>query len=104
MYVNRLLSDIFAKARAHFPAILVTGPRQAGKTTFLQHEVEVPFDYISFDDPVERSFAIADPNGFLKRFSSRPVILDEIQYVCLNCSHHSSLSSTEIVELMGAGC
>jgi len=43
--------------------------------------VEGPFDYISFDDPVERSFAIADPNGFLKRFSSRPVILDEIQYV-----------------------
>lgn len=65
---------------SQFPAVLVTGPRQAGKTTLLQHEIGNDFDYVSFDDPVERSFALADPNGFLDRFGDKPLILDEIQY------------------------
>lgn len=80
MYVCRHLSDTLRKAMEQFPAVLVTGPRQAGKTTLLQHEMGNDFDYVSFDDPVERSFALADPNGFLDRFGGRPVILDEIQY------------------------
>jgi hypothetical protein len=80
MYLRRHLSDTLRKAMEQFPAVLVTGPRQAGKTTLLQHEMGDTFGYISFDDPVERSFALADPNGFLDRFGDRPVILDEIQY------------------------
>ncbi|MBI2353736.1 MAG: ATP-binding protein [Deltaproteobacteria bacterium] len=64
-----------------FPAVLVTGPRQAGKTTLLQHEAGDAFGYVSFDDTMERSFALTDPNGFFDRFGDRPVILDEIQYV-----------------------
>ena len=81
MYIPRLLSSTFAKARQMFPAVLVTGPRQAGKTTLLLHEMGEKADYVSFDDPLERSFAISDPNGFLDRFQKRPVILDEVQYV-----------------------
>lgn len=80
MYVRRYLSDTLQKAMEQFPAVLVTGPRQAGKTTLLQHEMGEAAAYVSFDDPVERSFARADPNGFLDRFGDRPVILDEIQY------------------------
>ncbi|MGB4600609.1 MAG: ATP-binding protein [Trichlorobacter sp.] len=64
-----------------FPVVLVTGPRQAGKTTLLQHETGAACAYVSFDDPVERSFAQTDPNGFLDRFGDQPVILDEIQYL-----------------------
>lgn len=81
MYLRRQLSDTLQKAMAQFPAVLVTGPRQAGKTTLLQHEMGKTAGYVSFDDPVERSFALADPNGFLSRFTDKPVILDEIQYV-----------------------
>jgi len=80
MYIRRNLSDTLRKAMGQFPAVLVTGPRQAGKTTLLQHEMGEDSGYVSFDDPVERSFALADPNGFLDRFGDRPVILDEIQY------------------------
>lgn len=80
MYLRRHISDTLRKAMEQFPAVLVTGPRQAGKTTLLQHETGDASGYISFDDPVERSFALADPNGFLDRFGDRPVILDEIQY------------------------
>jgi len=81
MYVKRLLSYTLKKAINQFPAVLVSGPRQAGKTTFLKNELSDQFRYISFDDPVERSFAQTDPNGFLKNLNNFPVILDEIQYV-----------------------
>lgn len=81
MYVNRLLAPALKAALRHFPAILVTGPRQAGKTTFLHREAGRDAAYIGFDDPLERSFALTDPNGFLDRFGEKPVILDEVQYV-----------------------
>jgi len=81
MYVQRLLSQTLQEALKNFPAVLVTGPRQAGKTTFLLHEWGGKSNYVSFDDPLERGFAISDPNGFLDRFEKRHVILDEIQYV-----------------------
>jgi uncharacterized protein len=81
MYVKRQLAATLQKAIRQFPAVLVTGPRQAGKTTFLQNQAGEGFAYASFDDPVERSFAVTDPIGFLDRFGDKPVILDEIQYV-----------------------
>ena len=81
MYVPRILSQTLKKALKQFPAILVTGPRQSGKTTFLLQEFQHDFDYVSFDDPLERGYALQDPQGFLNRFKNKPVILDEIQYV-----------------------
>lgn len=81
MYVKRLLSSTFKDALKQFPAVFISGPRQSGKTTFLLHEAGKGLDYVSFDDPLERSFAAADPNGFLDRFGDRPVILDEVQYI-----------------------
>jgi len=81
MYINRLLANTLNQAIAGFPAILITGPRQSGKTTFLRHQMGKQADYVSFDDPLERDFARNDPEGFLARFEHRPVILDEIQYL-----------------------
>jgi uncharacterized protein len=80
MYIPRDLGNTFHLAMSQFPAVLVTGPRQSGKTTFLQNELK-GVDYITFDDPLNRDFALQDANGFLDRFKGKPVILDEIQYV-----------------------
>jgi predicted AAA+ superfamily ATPase len=87
MYQQRLLALALRQALAGFPATLLTGPRQSGKTTFLRHEAGEQVDYISFDDPLERDFAAVDPAGFLGRFTNRPVILDEIQYMPALLSH-----------------
>ena len=87
MYRQRQLAAALSQALVGFPAILVTGPRQSGKTTFLRHEAGEQVDYVSFDDPLERDFATVDPAGFLGRFARRPVILDEIQYVPALLSH-----------------
>ena len=81
MYQERALAPTLQHALARFPAVLVTGPRQSGKTTFLLHEAGAQTAYVSFDDPLERDFAVQDPNGFLARFGQRALILDEIQYV-----------------------
>jgi predicted AAA+ superfamily ATPase len=80
MYVARNLSGALRQARSSFPSVLVTGPRQSGKTTFLRKETGSNTAYVSFDDPIERGFARADPHGFLDRFGENPVILDEVQY------------------------
>jgi hypothetical protein len=81
VYCPRRLSAVFEEALARFPAVLVTGPRQSGKTTFLREEWGEGAHYVTFDDPLERDFARTDPNGFLDRFAGRQAILDEIQYV-----------------------
>jgi predicted AAA+ superfamily ATPase len=80
MYVPRALGATLTTALAQFPSVLVTGPRQSGKTTFLLEEFGGGSRYLSLDDPLERSFAAADPNGFLDRFPENRIILDEIQY------------------------
>ncbi len=80
MYVDRALSATLKRALREFPAVLVTGPRQSGKTTFLRHEYPKA-SYVSFDDPLERDFARTDPRGFLDGHAGSPCILDEIQYV-----------------------
>lgn len=81
MYRDRLLSQKLKEAIKNFPAVLITGPRQAGKTTFVQHELHKTHTYVSFDDPLNRTFALHDPKGFLSQFKDQPLILDEIQYL-----------------------
>jgi predicted AAA+ superfamily ATPase len=80
MYISRELKKTFQTCIRQFPAVLITGPRQSGKTTFLQHEMK-NVAYVTFDDPLNRDFALQDANGFLDQVNEKTVILDEIQYV-----------------------
>jgi len=58
--------------------ILLTGPRQSGKTTFLRHEFGSSHRYVSLDRPDIRERALADPVAFLAE-NPPPAILDEVQ-------------------------
>lgn len=80
MYIEREISESIKSAARSFPSIILTGPRQSGKTTLLKH-IFPNAAYVTFDDPVQREFAADDPKGFLDRFTEDNVILDEIQYV-----------------------
>jgi uncharacterized protein len=79
MYLPRTLERFFMEAERHFPVLLVTGPRQVGKTTFLQRLSTGERTYVTLDDPRVRSLATDDPGLFLQRFRP-PVLIDEIQY------------------------
>ena len=78
-YIERSLEPVLERAVAEFPAVVLTGPRQAGKTTLLQHLFGGARRYASLDIPDVRAAALADPRGFLESYSP-PAIFDEIQY------------------------
>ena len=75
----RMLQPITATLRMGYPAILVTGPRQSGKTTFARAAFP-GLPYVNLESPLERSELHDDPVGFFARFSEGAV-LDEIQNV-----------------------
>lgn len=62
-----------------FPILVLTGPRQSGKTTFLRNFFS-EYEYVSLENPDSRQFATNDPNNFLKRYNNK-TIFDEAQLV-----------------------
>lgn len=77
-YRRRTLQVRIGEISAQFPALLVTGPRQVGKTTLLRHVAEKKRRYVSLDDSTLRELAVSNPNLFLERFPP-PLLIDEIQ-------------------------
>jgi predicted AAA+ superfamily ATPase len=78
-YIKRSLEPVLKKAAAEFPALVLTGPRQSGKTTLLQHLFSKSHQYVSLEPPDVRASAIEDPRSFLELYPP-PVIFDEVQY------------------------
>ncbi len=78
-YIRRSLEPIVKKAAREFPAVVLTGPRQSGKTTLLQHVFGRQHRYVSLDLPDVRAAAAEDPRGFLELYPP-PVIFDEVQH------------------------
>ncbi|OQX52829.1 MAG: hypothetical protein B5M48_04640 [Candidatus Omnitrophica bacterium 4484_213] len=76
----RALAKTILKAIRTFPAIVLTGPRQSGKTTLLKMLFSDTHTFVSLENPDVRIRAKEDPIGFLEQFSP-PVIIDEIQYL-----------------------
>jgi predicted AAA+ superfamily ATPase len=78
-YLTRSLEPVLNRAVREFPAVVLTGPRQSGKTTLLQHLFGREFRYVSLEAPDVRAAALEDPRGFLA-FYPPPVIFDEAQW------------------------
>lgn len=80
VYYPRWIEDPLKRYLRQFPCVALTGPRQSGKSTTLQHLFGARYRYISFDSSAVRERALQDPELFLDDAGER-VILDEIQYV-----------------------
>ena len=78
MEFQREISPKVLRLAAHFPAVVVTGARQTGKTTLLTR-LFPDHHYVSLDLPAEAQLAEEDPGTFLLRHPP-PLLVDEVQY------------------------
>jgi len=77
-YIKRAIEPVLKKSGQTFKSVLVTGPRQVGKSTVIEETFRgVP--RITFDDKFQLRAALSDPILFLKD-NPPPVVLDEVQY------------------------
>jgi hypothetical protein len=75
--IPRAAASTLQRLAQGFPVLVLTGPRQSGKTT-LAKSVFSDKTYISLENPDERAFALQDPKRFLQRFP-QGAVLDEVQ-------------------------
>jgi predicted AAA+ superfamily ATPase len=76
-FIERKLANVVVKAARQFPAVVVTGPRRAGKTTLLR-KLFPKARYVLLEDPDIQARVRSDPRTFLDDIEP-PVLFDEIQ-------------------------
>ncbi|MBN1500108.1 MAG: ATP-binding protein [Spirochaetes bacterium] len=77
--LSRTISSTIISASNSFPVLLLTGPRQVGKTTLLENLAKTNRNYVTLDDLEQRNLAKTDPALFLQ-INPPPVTIDEVQY------------------------
>jgi predicted AAA+ superfamily ATPase len=78
-YIKRDMESKILSLSQEYACILITGPRQVGKTTVLRQLMSVDRNYVTLDDMEERKLAKTDPALFLQ-MHDLPVFIDEVQY------------------------
>lgn len=78
-YIDRLVASCILDAHNYFPVIIVTGPRQSGKSTLCRH-LFPDYIYTNLEDISLRTEAMRNPVGFLDKLGEK-VIIDEVQNV-----------------------
>lgn len=78
-FINRELGSTLLDAASYFPVLCVTGPRQSGKSTLVNH-LFPDYKQVSLEDIDVRAAAMADPRGFLNQ-TSGGMMIDEVQRV-----------------------
>ncbi|MBQ8897221.1 MAG: ATP-binding protein [Clostridia bacterium] len=78
-YIKRDIEDKIISLSKEYSCILITGPRQVGKTTVLRQLMDDNREYVTLDDMDERSLAKRDPAMFLQ-IHSTPIMIDGVQY------------------------
>ncbi len=78
-YKPRIISSKIQDAARFYPVIVVTGPRQSGKTYLCRH-LYPDYNYVNLEHIVTRTAAIEDPVNFIEDLGDH-VIIDEVQHV-----------------------
>ena len=78
-YINRIIENKIKRYLKQFPAVILTGPRQSGKSTTLKEIFCPKYKYITLEDPSIRESIMSEPELFLE-MQPKYLIFDEIQY------------------------
>ena len=78
MYISRHIADYAIRMTRQFKVLLIIGPRQVGKSTFIRKEFLPDYEYVVLDDLSELDMAQNDPALFFKNHPI-PVVVDEVQ-------------------------
>ncbi len=78
MYISRASEQLVQKMISMFKVVLVTGPRQVGKTTLLRYLLDEDYNYVTLDDINQLEIARSDPKLFFIN-NPRKIIIDEVQ-------------------------
>lgn len=79
-YIKRELEQVVLEVSKEYPVVILTGPRQVGKTTMLQKLMQgSERNYVTLDDLNERALAQSDPQMFFQMHKP-PLLIDEVQY------------------------
>lgn len=78
-YIKRDIETLVLDTSKEYAGIMLTSPRQVGKTTMLQQLMDDSRRYVTLDDMDERKMAKEDPALFLS-LHPVPVLIDEVQY------------------------
>lgn len=77
--IARTIQDKMLYLASKFPFVLLTGPRQSGKSTLVRHAFP-QYQYVSLEEMDNRRFAEEDPRGFISQYPDKTII-DEVQQV-----------------------
>jgi predicted AAA+ superfamily ATPase len=78
-YIKRHIESVIERFNKSFASILLTGPRQVGKSTVLKKLLGGSTKYVNLDNRIDLALAKESPELFLKQYSP-PLMLDEVQY------------------------
>ena len=78
-YIKRDMESLILELSKEYSCILISGPRQVGKTTMLEHIKPSNMQVVTLDDLSERQLAKSDPEMFLSLHPT-PLMIDEVQY------------------------
>ena len=78
-YYRRSIEQVINEYKEQFPILLLTGPRQVGKSTLFKELFQSEYKYFSLDDPILKEQIVNDPRLFLKN-NPEKLIIDEVQY------------------------
>lgn len=77
-YIPRILSSKIEESAKYYPVIVITGPRQSGKTSLCRH-IYPDYKYVNLENITVRANASEDPTLFLESLGEN-VIIDEVQH------------------------
>ena len=79
MASKRHITKFIRKRLKEYPIVVLTGPRQSGKTTLLKNEFP-KWEYVNLESPDVQGYATEDPKSFLEEYNGK-IIIDEVQRV-----------------------